>query len=120
MSRSELQQTAKISPELLDYLIRREFPDDIMLVVSRLELLNSENDAGRRRISAAVLKLANRDFNELDLLIDKANFDFRDVISAAEYPRNSAHGFDEQTDEMEKSQYRADLEDYSSWLDKTE
>ena len=119
MNNNRTQQVAKISTDLLSKLILREFPNDIELVTSKLEQVNSDSEAGQRRISAAILKLANRELNELDSLIDKANFDFRDIVAAAEYPRNSQHMFGERaTKEQLQSEYQNDWEDYSMWLNK--
>jgi hypothetical protein len=114
------QPIAKISPELLARLIEREFPNTAVLVTEKLKLVKSDSEQGRRRISAAILRLASGDFEKLDSLIHKANYDFRDIISAAEYPRNAIHGFARQTYRKEKSQYQADWKDYTTWLDKAE
>ncbi len=113
------QPVAKISPAQFDRLIRREFPDAAKQVTIKLKQVISDSEQGRRRISAAILRLANRDLGKLDTLIEKANFDFRDIVSEAEYPRNVLHGFDDRTSDQQKSEYRADWADYSSWLSRT-
>ena len=116
----QTQQAAKISSELLKQLIHREFPNVTKIITTKLELVISDSEAGKRRISAAILKLANRNVNQLDSLIEKANYDFRDIVSAAEYPKNSKHGFDERTEEQEESELKADSVNYMDWLSKTE
>ena len=119
MNNNKTQQVAKISTDHLAKLILREFPKDVELVTSKLEQVKSDSEAGQRRISAAILKLANRELNELDSLIDKANFDFRDIIAAVEYPRNSQRMFDERTTkEQLETEYQNDWDDYSTWLNK--
>jgi hypothetical protein len=114
------QPIASISQGQLDFLIKREFPELSEIVSNKLKFVASDTESGRRRISVAILKLANRDFRKLDTLIEKANFDFRDVVSQAEYPTNSLRGFDDRTLEQEMSEHRADWEDYAGWLSKTE
>lgn len=119
MNSNKTQQVAKISTDQLTKLILREFPNDIESVTTKLEQVNSDSEAGQRRISAAILKLANRELDELDSLIEKANFDFRDIVAAAEYPRNSQHLFDERTTkEQLESEYQNDWDDYNVWLNK--
>lgn len=116
------QKAAKVSTELLDQLIKREFPKNIELVASKLEQVNSDSKAGQRRISAAILKLANRELNALDSLIEKANYDSRDILSEAEYPRISDEGFigiETRTDSENLELHSADWNEYSNWLNQS-
>lgn len=121
MSEKELIQTkgeqpvAKISTEELDFLIGREFPDHKEVVKDKFKRIRSESKGGMQRIAAAILKLADKDFNKLDLLVNRANEDFRDVISKAEYPRVSDNGFGELEDQVLKRYYLEDWEDYVKW-----
>lgn len=111
------QPSAKISEELLEQLINREFPSSKNEVTEKLKLVNSDSTAGTRRISAAILKLTNRDFGKLDSLIQQANQDSRDILSAAEYPRISEEGFigfNSRTESQNKELYLADWNEYSN------
>lgn len=110
------QQPAKISSELLEQLINREFCELSNEVTEKLKNLNSDSEAGRRRIAAAILKLANGELNELNQLIKQANSDYRDVIAWAEYPRVFKAGFGELTDEEELQANKADWKEYQNWL----
>lgn len=110
------QPAAKISSKQIDKLIRREFDDSYDEVRKKLSRIQSDTQNGKNRISAAVLKLANGDLNKIDSLVDIAINDFRDILSKAEYPRNSRHGFDSIDKRTSKSEYLADWKDYSSWI----
>ena len=56
------QPVATISEEELDFLIGREFPNDKEEVKAKLDKIISTSQIGKNRFSAAVLKLADRDF----------------------------------------------------------
>ncbi len=112
------QPTAKISDELLDKLIRREFPNDIDKIKQKLNLINSDSHAGKNRFSAAVLKLANGDLTKIDDLVVECNYDFRDIVSMAEYPLCSDHGFGEIPADKTQEIYGNDWAQYSDWLNK--
>jgi hypothetical protein len=97
------QPVASISDDNLNFLISREFPNDKDTIKSKLDKIQSENNHGRNRISAAVLKLANKAFDKIDFLVSQANQDSRDIISETEYPRTSSSGFGERgNDEVKK------------------
>ena len=81
------QPVATISEEELDFLIGREFPNDKEEVKAKLDKIISTSQIGKNRFSAAVLKLADRDFTKVDLLVERTLEDFRDIVSLAEYPR---------------------------------
>jgi predicted nucleotidyltransferase len=110
------QPAAKISSEQIDKLIRREFNDSYDEVRLKLSRIRSDNQNGKNRISAAILKLANGDLDKIDYLVNMAIDDFRDIVSKAEYPRNSKHGFDSIDKKTSKREYLADWKDYSSWI----
>lgn len=109
-------EPAKISPELLEQLIAREFHEHLNEVTEKLKLINSDSETGRKRISAAVLKLAKKDISQLNQLIDRSNADFRDVVAEAEYPRAFKAGFDHLTDEEERKMDEEDWNEYQNWL----
>lgn len=88
------------------------------MVKQKLNKILSESQNGKNRISAAVLKLANSDSNTIEFLIKKANEDFRDIVSEAEYPRASKYGFDERNEEDLKVDYFNEWNEYSEWKNK--
>ena len=51
-------------------------------------------------------------------LVKKANEDFRDVVSQAEYPRASKYGFDEPSEKELKTDYLNDWNEYVEWKNK--
>ncbi len=112
------QPIAKISDEELEFNIQRDFSNNADLVKQKLNKILSESQNGKNRISAAVLKLANSDSNTIEFLIKKANEDFRDIVSEAEYPRASKYGFDERNEEDLKVDYFNDWNEYSEWKNK--
>ncbi len=81
------QPVAKISDQLLDALIERDYESNAGIVKTKLQNINSDSQAGKNRIAAGIIKLANKNFDNLDGLIGKANEDSRDIMMWAEYPR---------------------------------
>lgn len=110
------QPIAKVADKLLHRLIQREFPQHTDEVKTKLDKVDSDNQSGKNRISAAILKLSNKDLNLLDHYIDIANGDSRDVLSLAEYPRCSKIDFDDFDNNKMKSIYLDDWREYSKWL----
>jgi transposase len=113
-------EPTKISSELLELLINREFADRSTEVPEQLKQVKSDSESGRRRISAAILKLANRSRERLEQLIQRANSDFRDIIAQAEYPRVFEAGFGELTEGEERKANEADWKEYQNWLNERE
>ena len=114
------QPVAKISNTELEKLIVREFPNNSDLVKRRLTEIRSDSQNGKNRIGAAVLKLAKLDLNAIDSLIKRANEDFRDIVSQAEYPRALKYGFEQRSDNELKTDYLNDWTEYSEWKNKKE
>ncbi len=112
------QPVAKISDAELEKLIDREFPENSDLIKRKLTEIQSDSQNGKNRIGAAVLKLAKSDLSAIDSLIKKANEDFRDVVSQAEYPRASEYGFDEPSEKELKTDYLNDWAEYVDWKNK--
>ena len=112
------QPTAKISDELLDTLIERDYIINANIVRTKLDKINSDSKAGQNRIAAGVLKLANKNFDALDELIEKANTDSRDILMWAEYPRCAKIRFDELDQKKMKQIYIDDFNEYSNWINK--
>jgi hypothetical protein len=112
------QPIAKISDGDLDFLISREFPNEKKVVKTKFKKIISGSQNGKNRISASILKLAEKDIDKIDLLVIKANDDFRDIVSEAEYPRASSYGFGERDDDENIDDYLKDWEEYSTWKEK--
>lgn len=112
------QPVAKISDGDLDFLIIREFPNYKEVVKTKLEKIKSDSQNGKNRISASILKLADKDVDKIDFLVRRANEDFRDIVSEAEYQRASSYGFGERDDDESKDDYLKDWEEYSTWKEK--
>lgn len=65
----------------------------------------------------AIIKLSKGDFNLLQLYVEKAKTDFRDLIAKAEYPNYSRTFLDESlTFEEKKKLVEEDWEQYQAWL----
>ena len=90
-----IQPTPSIDSKEISKIIRSDFTDQIEYVKSKLNRIESDSPKGKNRICAAILKLADGNLEKLDPIIDKANFDYRDIVSAAEYPRCSRFDFEE-------------------------
>lgn len=110
------QPVAKISDQLLDTLIERDYKSNAAIVKAKLNTIDSDNQAGKNRIAAGILKLANKKFDALDELIEKANEDSRDIMMWAEYPRCAKIGFGELDKKQMKQIYLDDFTEFSNWL----
>jgi septum formation topological specificity factor MinE len=110
------QPVAKVSDELLDKVINREYGNQADIVRQKLELVISDSGDGKNRISAAIIRLANKDINVIDHYVSVANNDYRDVLSQAEYPRCSKISFQKMGEQDIKSTYIDDWKEYSNWL----
>jgi hypothetical protein len=110
------QPVAKISDQLLDTLIERDFKSKETIVRTKLNNIANDNKAGQNRIAAGILKLADKNFDALDELIEKANTDSRDIFMWAEYPRCGKVGFDELDKKQMKQIYLDDFIEFSNWL----
>lgn len=67
------------------------------------------------RVRLAVLKLSGHDFEEIKININFAKQDFRDILSWAEYPRQSKKGSLPNGPKKQKLVV-ADKADYEAWL----
>ena len=110
------QPAAKISDRLLDTLIKRDFKNNADSVKTKFRNIDNDNHRAKNRIAADILKLANKNFNALDNLIEKANEDYRDIMLWAEYPRCAKIGFGELGKMQMKQIYIDDFIEYSNWL----
>ncbi|SRR5260221_14307568 len=113
------QPIAKVDDKTLERIIHREFGDHASEVKQKLKVVTSDTPKGKRRISAAIIKLTDKDINAIDNFIEISNNDFRDVLARAEYPRCFDLGFDDVKENKMKQIYFADWKGYSNWLNKT-
>ena len=114
------QPVMKISNEELDFLISREFPNDKEVVRTKLNKIKYDSENGKNRISTSVLQLADRDLQKIDLLVERANEDFRDIVSKAEYPRAYKSGLElfDQEERIIREVLLADREEFLAWKGK--
>ena len=110
------QPAAIITDKTLDKIIRRDYGDNFKEVTEKLSTIKSDSPKGRNRLAAAVLRLSNGDLAKIDSYIDKCNYDYRDIVMQAEYPRSSKLGFDKTTSDKSKQIYLDDWTDYANWL----
>lgn len=106
-----IQPSAKVTDKTLEHLIQREFGSKADDVKQKLQQVTSDTRGGKNRISAAILKLSNKDFNSIDYYINISKNDFRDVIFQAEYAKCAKLDFNKMAKQMMKRIY---LED---WID---
>ena len=112
------QPFAKVDGNTLERIIHREFGNRANDVKQKLFGIRENTPKNRNRVSAAIIKLADKDINAIDNFIEISNNDFRDVLARAEYPRCFGLAFDETDKNKIKQIYLADWKDYSNWLNK--
>ena len=110
------QPVAKVSSHQIDRIVKAQFDDKYDSVTTKLDSLNIDSLKVKNRIKAAILKLANGEFEKIDKYLDTANFDLRDLIVLAEYPRSWKHGFNKIPNQLRKKEYLDDWNEYRSWL----
>jgi len=112
-----------IDDETLERLVNREFTSDTAgRVHSLLETYGAKpHHIERNRVRAAILKLAHGDLGAIERQVSVAITDFRDVVGAAEYPRQMEIGFAGMSDASEEHLQdlkNQDWKDYCDWLQK--
>lgn len=111
-----IQPIGKVSTNQLEGLIAREFPRNIDEITLKFNSIKADNPNAINRISAAILKLSNKDISKIDSYIEMSNNDSRDVLVLAEYPRYSKLGFSDLNDKRKKTIYLEDWAEYSKWI----
>ena len=113
------QPTAKVDAITLERIVHREFGNYAAEVKQKLKGVTSGTQKTNNRISASIIKLAEKDINSIDNFIEISNNDFRDVLLKAEYPRCVSLDFGEIKNRNKLKQiYIADWKDHSNWLNK--
>ena len=110
------EPASKVSDKKLQRLMQREFGSRAGEVNQKFQRINSDTPSGKNRFSAAILKLANRDFDRIDYYINICNDDFRDVVASAEYPLRAKLGFNKIAGWKKRKIYLSDWKEYSNWL----
>jgi hypothetical protein len=113
-----IQPVANVTDKTLERLILRDFGNKKTEVMKKLGQVISDTHKGKNRISADIIKLANKDLQSIDNYIDIGIKDFRDVIFQAEYPRLFKLDFSDIEKQNKKQIYRDDWTEYKDWLSK--
>ncbi len=112
------EPVAKVTQKKLAQIIRRDYGNCAIEIEQKLQKVISDSLSGKSRISAAILKLANKDLNAIDRLVELSNTDCRDVLAPAEYPGYSKVAFRDISKSDKKRLYISDWKEYSTWLNK--
>ncbi len=112
------QPVAKVTDQMLERIIQRDFGSQADEVKQKLKQVISDSHSGKNRISAAILKLSNKDIKAVDHFIRLSNNDCRDVLSQAEYPKCTELGFGDMEEQSMKPIYLEDWKEYSRWLNR--
>jgi len=111
-----------VSAADVERVVRRDFPPEhVSSVLATLSEYGGENfHREADRVRMAVLKLANRDLEQLRYWIEQAKCDYRDVLSPAEYPLYTKKWgrMDRLTEEEQKKIIDADWAQYQNWFKK--
>jgi hypothetical protein len=100
-------------------IVERESPQSKFVDIETiLKVYVSETEQGKNRVYASVLKLSEGNIDLLKKYTDKANTDYRDVISSAEYPNYSDSGFEDLSENEEEQIIKDDWAQYQHWLNK--
>ena len=117
--------STKSTREMVLAKVQRVFPsDDPAEVLSILDLYGAEqHEYERERVQLACLKLSEGNKDALLNAVETAKSDYRDVLSAAEYPGFDRIGFvgvDKLDAEGRRKLIYEDLHQYLSWLHDTD
>lgn len=114
------QPVAKISQRDIKKIIERDYPaGNEKEIVEILSQYKSDNEAGKYRVWAALLKISDGKLEILKEKIEIAKTDYRDILADAEYPEYSEKvGFDsEKFSKKElKNIIKSDWNQYQHWL----
>lgn len=114
------QPVPKIVAEDVERVVRRDFPADE--IVSVMQMLNKYGTESWHReiprVQIASLKVANGDKQRLSACLKSAMKDYRNVLSAAEYPLYGKRGWTRQglPEEERISIIESDWQQYDQWL----
>ena len=100
--------------------MKRDFPDSTFAEIEgMLKKYSTKSEVGRERVYASILKLANSNLELINNLVEKANYDFRDILALAEYPNYTKHAFEDSLPEKTRQQLITDdWNQYKTWFKK--
>jgi len=110
----------KVSIDDVLRIIKRDFPGYNANII--MAILNEySSDSAGSRVHLAVLKLSEKNIEKLREWVERANIDFRDVLSPAEYPRFHVIGFGA-VDLLSRKEIKKikdnDWNQYQEWLNR--
>jgi hypothetical protein len=119
---SDEQRTPRVSRADVERIVRRDFPAaDYANVLTILDEYGNENgnEGSSTRVQVAALKLALGDVKKLRRHIATARQDYRDVLSAAEYPMASVRlsAMNSLSEKERQNMYDSDWDQYQQWLE---
>jgi hypothetical protein len=104
----------------VERVVRRDYPGerfhDVLAMLHEYGAEDWQREADRVRL--AVLKLANRDLQQLRNWLEQAKHDYRDVLGPAEYPLYGRKWFhmDRISEEDQEKIIQSDWAQYERWL----
>jgi hypothetical protein len=112
------QQVPNINDDDIKQIIDRDFPQlEFTAVLKILMEYKSESAKGYNRVYASILKLSDGNIELVQKYVEKAKWDYRDVIALAEYPNYSKYAFDDGlTYEKKVILIKDDWIQYERWL----
>ncbi len=109
------QQVPKVSNDDVERIVRRDFSaeqfNNVVCLLKNFGVEDWEKNTDVNRVRLAILKLANKNFDEIGRFLKIAKNDERDVISPAEYPR---YDWDKQKGENFSADWQH--QQYLAWL----
>lgn len=109
------QPVPNIEPDDVTRLLAREFGAEADAARSVLGALSGTHPGAVARVSAAAIKLSGGDLEQLRSAVAMGLADWRDVLSAAEYPRYMQLG-DDPSPAGRAAAIEADGASYRAWL----
>ncbi|MEO0494418.1 MAG: hypothetical protein AAF081_13500 [Actinomycetota bacterium] len=109
------QRVPNIDNDDVTRLLARDFGEAAAEARAILGALTGTHPGAVARITAATIKLAGRDLDELRTAVAVATNDWRDALSWAEYPRYMKLGRDAEQAVL-RAAMDADWAEYQAWL----
>ena len=111
------EPVAHISQKQIVRIVRKDFGNrQHTRILRTLSKYKSETDRDNYRVWAAILKLSGSRIQKLESNVKKARFDFRDIITAAEYPEYSQCALSRISYFTRKRIFLRDWTQYRKWL----
>jgi len=114
------QPTPKATAADVERIVRRDFPPERVGFVQTMLKEYGVEDWQREtdRVRLAILKLANRDIEQLRYWLEQAKRDYRDVLGPAEYPLYGKKWgrMDRASEEEQREIIDTDWAQYERWF----